>query len=204
MSFRTEDKFNINFEDISKLKKFFEKNKAKKIFPDRNIISLYLDTENFDMFHDSEEGLLPRKKIRLREYDKKKIEIDSTKKILFEKKITSVEGKFKISKKIFFSKKRILSGFFDNDYGLCYPCVYTKYKRSYIKYKNSRITIDSDIKYASYDDLSCKFRSYNTNVIMEIKSNEKNYNDLLNNIPLNKIRYSKFCEAVKHLKDYMM
>ena len=63
MSFRTEDKFNINFEDISKLKKFFEKNKAKKIFPDRNIISLYLDTENFDMFHDSEEGLLPRKKL---------------------------------------------------------------------------------------------------------------------------------------------
>ena len=36
MSFRTEDKFTINFEDISKLKKFFEK-KSKKIFPDRNI-----------------------------------------------------------------------------------------------------------------------------------------------------------------------
>ena len=70
-------------------------------------------TQNFDMFHDSEEVYYQEKLVK-RISKKNKIEI--AKKIIFEKKITSVEGKFKISKKIFFSKKRILSGFFDNDY----------------------------------------------------------------------------------------
>ena len=45
MVFRTEDKFNINFEDMSKLKKFLKRMRQKIFIFDRNIISLYLDTK---------------------------------------------------------------------------------------------------------------------------------------------------------------
>ena len=51
--------------------------------------SIYFDNRTLDMFSDSEEGNLPRKKIRLRSYppnsNKKNLEI----------KISSIEGRFK-------------------------------------------------------------------------------------------------------------
>lgn len=199
MSFRTEDKFNLSYDNIYKLKKFFLENEIKKIYPDRYIISLYFDTVNLDMFNDSEEGVHPRKKIRIRLYDEKKMQPENIKKVLFEKKITAVEGKFKVSKEILFSKKIIKQGFLDDDYGQCLPCVYTKYKRSYFLYNDSRVTIDTDVRYAKFNNINTNFQSYDRNLILEIKSNEKNYNNLLNSIPLIRLRHSKFCEAIKNL-----
>ena len=70
------------------------------------------------MFHDSLEGLTPRKKIRIRNYPK-----DINKQLLFETKISSVEGRFKTNKKIYKKyfdniKQR---GILDNKYGVCKP-----------------------------------------------------------------------------------
>ena len=62
----------------------------KKIFPKREIESIYFDDKNFEMYNESEEGVLPRYKIRLRRYPQSDL-----KKWFFEKKINSVEGKFK-------------------------------------------------------------------------------------------------------------
>ena len=44
---------------------------GKKIFPNRNIQSVYFDNKFFDMYNDSEEGVLPRKKVRMRNYPDK-------------------------------------------------------------------------------------------------------------------------------------
>ena len=152
MSFRTEDKFYLNPEDKMKINKFFTANGVKKIFPDRIIVSLYFDTDNLDMFCDSEEGTTPRKKIRIRQYNKlKKFDIES-KESLFEIKINSVEGKFKTSKKISNVKKLIKFGYLDDMYGICMPKLFTFYKRSYYSLNNNRFTMDREMCFKNFND----------------------------------------------------
>ena len=95
LGFRLEDKIKFHISDYSKLKNEIFKMGGKKIFPKRVISSVYLDNKNLDMFLDSEDGNVPRKKFRLRTYPNAK------EKFLFKEiKITSVEGKFKKSEKM--------------------------------------------------------------------------------------------------------
>ena len=61
---------------------------------DRIVSSTYFDNDKLSMFHHSEEGIVPRKKLRLRSYSKNAHETTDT---LLEKKITSPEGRFKVS-----------------------------------------------------------------------------------------------------------
>ena len=56
----------IKKENLSLFKDFLLKKSAKKIYQPRVINSLYFENKNFDMFHDSIEGLTPRKKIRVK------------------------------------------------------------------------------------------------------------------------------------------
>ena len=68
MSFRKEKKFKLTKSDLSLLKVELLHKGMKFLHPKREINSCYFDTNNLKMFHDSEEGILPRKKIRLRWY----------------------------------------------------------------------------------------------------------------------------------------
>ena len=76
---RLELKFEIS--DINE-KNLISNLKLTKEFNDRNITSIYYDTDLFKYYHDSEEGLTPRKKVRLRFYNenknKKNLEIKFT------------------------------------------------------------------------------------------------------------------------------
>ena len=60
----------------------------KKLYKGRLVNSCYLDTYDLRMFSESDEGILPRKKIRFRWYENEEI---------FNKeiKISSIEGRFK-------------------------------------------------------------------------------------------------------------
>ena len=69
MSFRTEKKIYINTSNIGKFYEFLNKKNFKEIYPERQINSIYFDTTNLDFFHDSEEGISPRKKVRVRYYN---------------------------------------------------------------------------------------------------------------------------------------
>ena len=69
MSFRNEEKLHLSKSKIFLFKDFLYKKKAKKIFDTRKINSIYFDNKNFDMYNHSIEGLVPRKKIRLRYYN---------------------------------------------------------------------------------------------------------------------------------------
>ena len=91
MSFRKEDKLLINPYQIFDFKCWLVNNDAKQIFPARFINSLYFDNLLSQMFLDSEEGCVPRKKIRIRTYPKQ----EENKKINLEIKISSVEGRYK-------------------------------------------------------------------------------------------------------------
>ena len=76
---RLELKFEIS--DINE-KNLISNLKLTKEFNDRNITSIYYDTDLFKYYNDSEEGLTPRKKVRLRFYNenenKKNLEIKFT------------------------------------------------------------------------------------------------------------------------------
>ena len=119
MSFRVEEKVIISNGNIHLLNNFLNKNDAKKIHEDRVIKSLYFDNKFFSMFQESEEGIVPRKKIRLRNYSNSHI-------YLLEAKISSVEGRFKTSEKIMKEEFDLYQkrGILDRNYGICNPKVF--------------------------------------------------------------------------------
>ena len=111
MSFRIEEKLYIKSEHIIDFKEFLIKKSAKKIFHPRLIRSLYFDNLNLDMYNDSLEGLVPRKKIRIRKYPDEK-----DKNFYLEIKNSSVEGRYKTRSIVNEEKVEHLKkyGIFDN------------------------------------------------------------------------------------------
>ena len=68
MSFRKEIKSILNRRNSFDFKKMIIKKGAIEIYPKRKISSLYFDNAKKQTHVDSEEGALPRKKIRIRTY----------------------------------------------------------------------------------------------------------------------------------------
>ena len=118
------------------------------------------------MYLDSEDGTLPRKKIRIRKYPNNKIS-----ELFFETKISSVEGRFKIIKKI--NEKKIKEyihrGYFDINYGFCFPKIEISYFREYFSFFNQRLTLDNLITYKCFK--SNRALVDKEILILEIKSN---------------------------------
>jgi len=194
MSFRIEEKILSNSIQNNLIKVFLSKNNAHKLHDDRVISSLYFDNKFFQMFKDSEEGCVPRKKIRLRKYS-------NSDQINFEVKTSSVEGRYKTSKTLNKAQyhKYIRHGIFDNTYGMCFPVINITYKRKYIKVLSKRLTVDSNIEYQDY--FSKKIIKDNFNQIIEIKTSiNEDLNKLYSNFPFRRTRFSKYSEAIKMLK----
>ena len=63
-----------------------------------------------------------------------------------------MEGRFKTRKIVskIESEKFQRKGIFDQQYGVCFPTFFVKYDREYIKYKEIRLSIDTNIVYRSY------------------------------------------------------
>jgi hypothetical protein len=192
MTFRIEEKIDINKDNLFHLLKWVKKNNGKKIYDDRKIQSIYFDNRNFDMYQDSQEGLLPRKKLRIRSYNN----VDS--KFLFETKISSTEGRFKVSKKILNFKSILKKGIFDKKYGYCNPVICVEYNRSYFSVLNYRLTIDNNISYSYYSKLKSKISKMELNIIAEIKNKSNNFDaQLIEKFPFTRIRFSKYCRGMQ-------
>ena len=85
------EKIIIHLSEINRIKSLLLNKGGKELYPKRKISSLYFDSTQLKMFTDSEEGITPRKKIRVRMYPG-----DNTNKGLnLETKISSAEGRFK-------------------------------------------------------------------------------------------------------------
>ena len=194
MSFRIEDKFFFRPENILQFKEFLTKKSAKKLHKNRIIKSLYFDNLNLDMYRDSVEGSVPRKKIRIRNYPH-----SDDKNFYLEIKTSSIEGRFKtrkiITKNDFENLKK--NGILDNIYGTCLPNFYVSYEREYIKINDVRISIDKKI---SYENFLTNSVFSDTKSIVELKTSvDKNIDDLVKDFPFQKIRFSKYCFAVESL-----
>ncbi len=196
MSFRIEDKYLVKEEDKIKILSFITNDGFQEKFKKRNITSIYFDNKFFSMFEDSEEGVTPRKKIRIRFYENEK------EKLNFEKKINSQEGKYKISNKLSLNMMNfyVNNGCYDPSYGNCYPVLNVNYDRLYFQKNNCRITLDFNInfRHSIYENFK-----FNENfLILEVKLlNKYKIPPELENLPLNKIRYSKYSEGIKKVYD---
>jgi len=193
MSYRIEDKLFFKPENILQFKNFLKNKSAKKLYDNRIIRSLYFDNINLDMYRDSVEGSVPRKKIRIRHYPN-----SEDKNYYLEIKTSSVEGRYKtrkiIKKEDFESYKK--NGIFDSNYGTCIPNFYVSYKREYVKIGDVRISIDEEISYENYLSNSVFF---DNKLIVELKTSiNKNLDDFIKDFPFQKIRFSKYCFAVEN------
>jgi len=194
MTFRIEEKLYINKNQLTSFKEYLLTRSAKKIYKARKIESLYFDNIKYEMFNDSIEGTVPRKKIRIRNYPN-----NEDNKLYLEVKNSSVEGRFKTRKII--DKKEKLDytniGYLDNQYGICMPNYHVKYDREYLKKDDVRISIDTNL---IYQDFKTKRFFYDDKVIVELKTSiSKNQDDLMEDFPFQRIRFSKYCYAVQSL-----
>ena len=123
MSFRIEEKIVVTKQELFRLRERLLQQGMSELFPGRVIRSVYFDSRTNGMFVDSEEGSLPRKKIRIRSYD------GSTSLASLEMKVSSVEGRFKTAKNLSNKDRErlIKNGFVDSRYGLCDPKVEVSY-----------------------------------------------------------------------------
>ena len=196
MSFRKEFKFQFNYSECKLLKVNLYKLGMKELHTPRSISSYYFDNENLDMYSDSEEGILPREKHRVRWYNSDKSKLG------YEKKISSIEGRFKISKPITKNnfKEFIKSGNFSNSYGYLKPSILTEYKREYFTWQNVRVTFDSNIFYTDLRYVK-NFKLPDFKQVVEIKTNKLNIDDYIDKIfPLQKSRFSKYCRGIYSIK----
>jgi len=192
MTYRLEQKLFIKRENLINFKCYLYSKGAKKIFKSRKICSLYFENKKKDMFIDSIEGSLPRKKIRIRYYPNNNFD-----QIYFEKKISGVEGRFKkrnvISNQEFENIK--INGVNDNQYGICNPNIFVTYEREYLKLGDVRITVDKDIFYQEFKK-DLKFKD--PNIIVELKTSaDKDIDDLIKLFPFQNIRFSKYCNGIQ-------
>tara|TARA_B110000259_G_C13995121_1_gene394114 strand:+ start:1053 stop:1676 length:624 start_codon:yes stop_codon:yes gene_type:complete len=195
MSFRKELKSIISKNKLNILKKWIQQNNGEILHPERNINSLYLDNKNFSMYNDSVEGSVPRKKIRIRNYNNQPT--FNQKNNNLELKISSAEGRFKETKP---TGNINLFNFKINDmsYGPCYPVICVTYKRIYYSLKKIRLTIDRNITYrrVKLGKISnfLQIEPYN---VIEIKYKNHDLDDLVKSFPFHFVRFSKYSRAIE-------
>jgi len=192
LTFRSEEKIILNKQEVALLKAEFLKKKIKTLYPIREINSIYFDTDDLKLYQDSEEGTLPRKKIRIRNYPFSKNNL-----FFLETKISSVEGRYKISVNLNKNLKNnyLESGILDAQYGILKKKILINYKREYYFFNDVRFTLDYDIKYSTLTGAQFYFEKF---IIFEIKSSLNYDHQLIQNIiSLTRYRFSKYDQAIK-------
>tara|TARA_B100001057_G_scaffold242787_1_gene243113 strand:- start:100 stop:672 length:573 start_codon:yes stop_codon:yes gene_type:complete len=187
MKERIEDKLLITKNNLFDFKKWIN-NCGFRQFSNRKINSIYFDNKGFDAYLNSIEGVTPRKKIRLRYYN------NDNKIFNFEIKSTTATTRFKsVTNKIKINK--ILKfGYYDNLYGMCKKKTKVSYERCYFTNEKFRITIDTNIVYTKKN-----FKINDKNIIVELKTEPKYKQDIIDSFPFLRQRFSKYGNSIKLL-----
>jgi len=196
MTFRTEEKLKIHPSRLPVFLEWLAEREAVVIHPPRRVLSVYLDNDRLGMFHDSMEGVVPRKKLRFRRYAPRD---QPTTGWCLESKISSVEGRFKTSLPSDVDPYFFKGGLSDNHYGLCRPRVEVTYLRSYFALTGVRVTVDRDIGYRSFSlSLRSMLSVTDPDVAVELKAPQALPADLLERLfPWDRTRFSKYCRAIE-------
>ena len=192
MSFRKEKKFKLTYSDMALMQKDLKKKGMQELYPSRIISSCYFDNNEMISFIDSEEGILTRKKVRIRWYN------NSTE-FKKETKISSIEGRYKYTEDIPEANKieNILNTqYFDKIYGNLTPKLIISYKRYYFTLNKLRITFDKNINYQHFLSRFKKIIK-DEECVMEIKTPLECYDDYIENvIPHQTSRFSKYSRGL--------
>ena len=190
MSFRKEKKYKLTIFEFNSLKNLLIKKGMQKIYNKRFINSLYYDTKQRDMFYHSEEGVLPRKKIRIRWYN-------SEMNFKIEKKISSIDGRYKTTNNLPIDKiENFPKNISDQLYGLLTPSLRVSYEREYFYLSGMRITFDTSIKYQNYRYFS--LNNFNDpESVVEIKVSADTSDDFIESLrPYPTTRFSKYSRGL--------
>lgn len=192
MSFRKEKKFRLTFSDFNQAQKTLLTKGMSKLYDNRIVNSLYFDTADLNMFHESEEGVLPRKKIRIRWYNK-------SGHTSVEKKISSIEGRYKTVLP-FTNPNRVEDLFhhalYDQNYGRITPSLLVSYERSYFALEKTRITFDSKITYQN-PRLFDRVKYNDPERVMEIKIGIDHSEEIVDQMfPHPTSRFSKYSRGI--------
>ena len=192
MSFRKEKKIRVTVNEFFKLQSLLQQKGMKSLFKPRVISSIYLDTVDMNMFHDSEEGVLPRKKVRIRWYNEDK-------KFTLENKTSSIEGRFKVTSKLdssLLDNEIKIKHRMDSQYGLIQPILKVSYERSYFMLNNMRITFDKNITY-QYLRTANNRKYFEPERVVEIKIPISCSDDFVEkHIPYPTARFSKYSRGL--------
>lgn len=192
MSFRKEKKIRVTVNEFFKLQSLLQQKGMKELFKPRVISSIYLDTVDMNMFHDSEEGVLPRKKVRIRWYNEDK-------KFTLENKTSSIEGRFKVTSKLdssILDNELKIKSRMDSQYGLIQPILKVSYERSYFMLNNMRITFDKNITY-QYLRTENNRKYFEPERVVEIKIPISCSDDFVEkHIPYPTARFSKYSRGL--------
>lgn len=190
MSFRSEVKFRLSQSERLSLRKILLDSGMVQLFPSRILSSLYFDNQQWLMFHESDDGVTPRKKLRIRSYS-------ASETSLIETKVSSSEGRYKTSYPITIERVKQLTktGIYMQSYGWCSPRIKVSYEREYFKFDDLRLTFDSKICYSQFGHQ----QSYkDSESVMEAKFDiNGSYENILSVANLQPSRFSKYERAVK-------
>tara|TARA_Y100001980_G_C14391684_1_gene190598 strand:+ start:68 stop:658 length:591 start_codon:yes stop_codon:yes gene_type:complete len=190
--YRSEKKI---YDTVSKNLKRITSLKLNKHHVTRLISSVYFDTDDLFHFNRSEEGITPRSKFRVRNYNNQKIyslEIKS--------KVDEISNK-KIMKLKRFNLNEIKNLIYKTSSERLFPKLKVIYKRKYYlsSEKKIRYTFDYSIKFLKLDK-NCKIlNTYNDlKSVIEVKKNNQIYHSELEDMYGGDItRFSKYCEGIK-------
>ena len=198
---RIEQKLEFSESQYSYFLKWLQFKKARILFPERIICSRYFDNNNLDMFTETVEGIVPRKKIRIRTYDT--LDFNNSKSpYALEVKVTTEHKRLKKTEKNINYKSLIINGYFDANYGICNQKVDISYLREYFILDDMRITIDRSIKYKKANSKEYIFNKEfkEKSYVLEIKTDaEKSLTKLLNIFNFPRSRFSKYERAIENL-----
>ena len=192
MSFRKEKKFKLSHSDMALIQEELNIKGIQELHPPRTINSCYFDNDEMNLFIDSEEGVLPRKKVRVRWYNN----VLNFKK---ETKISSIEGRYKYSENVpqINNKEDVLKTiFFDLNYGKLTPKIIINYSRHYFLLDKLRITFDKNI---NYRHVSSGFNQIiqDQECGMEVKTSlDCNDNYIEKVLPYSTSRFSKYSRGL--------
>jgi len=186
---RFEIKFDVTDESIHNI---ILKLNLVPIYEERKIHNIYFDTDDLVFFNESEEGSVPRKKIRLRSYNFSKnhnLEIKFT--YNFNRKKDSYNNVDTKDLRRFLNKSGV--------HEKIKPVLKLNYDRKYFMCKFGRVTYDYNLKFSKINQ-NFFYKDTLIKNILEFKTTEnKNRENFLMYSKMKNIRFSKYCYALNYL-----
>ena len=193
---RTESKLLVEPSDLPSFYRWLNGNAAKTLHVSRRVSSTYFDNGSLQMFQETAQGLIPRRKMRVRCYGTHSTNCGA--RHFVEIKQTSIAGRSKSSLESDTWRNLLRDGWSSSHYGVTLPKVHVTYMRDYFSVLGVRLTIDRDITYVR-PDLSGRI-GQEDRIAVEVKAPAGIDPDWeANAFPFSRIHFSKYERAMMQL-----